>query len=132
MRMHSPLQNTSSSDSHKSSPSSSITSGHRFSRALDSFDREDDSGSSVLVSFGVGYTGVLKDCFDHPENFILPSEGSRNHYQSARPDRSVGRLLLWSTETCVQKDSRKYGCDLAGVTEEEEILLPDHLITGYQ
>jgi hypothetical protein len=131
--IHSPSQKTWNNDSRKSSQSS-ITSFQHFSRVSDSLDREDDSNNSVLISFGVGYYGVVKDCINHPEDFILPSEGARNHSQPACPDKSTGRLLLWSTETFARKEPSKCECtcNIPELDEEDEMELPDHLVSGYQ
>ena len=57
-----------------------------------------DTSHSVLVSFGGGYKGVVRNCQDCPENFLLPSEGNKTNTQQSKPDRSIVNLLLWSTE----------------------------------
>ena len=91
----------------------------------DSFDRDGNTSNSILVSFGVGFNGIVKDCHTHPEDFLLPSEGSRKVYQPACPDRTTGRLLLWSTETCVRREPIKGEYDIPELDEEEVMVLPD-------
>lgn len=133
----SPNQNqkpNSSTESLRNLSSSSSTSSFRqTSRGLSSLDADDGARHSVLVSFGVGYKGVVGDHSEHPENFILPSDGSRNSYQPAIPDRTSGCLLLWSTEASERKESDQ--CLSAGipeVDETKELSMPDEVATAYQ
>ena len=125
------LSSTSSvqSWSGKGSSSDSLRSqGTSHPRILhnDSFTSEDGSTNSILVSFGVGYKGVVRDCYAHPESFILPSEGNRVNHQLARLNKSLGCLLLWSTEVC---NKNKINSNLQNLSEEEE--LPDDIVTSY-
>lgn len=53
---------------------------------------------SVLLSFGLGYRGVVGDSDNCPQQFILPSTGKKIATKSARPVANDGHLLLWSTE----------------------------------
>lgn len=57
----------------------------------------------VLLSFGVGYRGVVGDSENCPQIFTLPSDGKKVLSKPARPSVKDGHLLLWSTEHC-----RKY------------------------
>ena len=61
------------------------------------------SDRSVLLSFGVGYRGVVGDSENCPQIFTLPSDGKKVLSKPARPSVKDGHLLLWSTEHC-----RKY------------------------
>ena len=93
-----------------------------------SVDCEEDINNSVLVSFGVGYRGVVGDCTTCPENFMLPSEGSKTFTQSATPNRSIGYLLLWSTEI----EEKKVFDDLDLIEcDEDEDILPDNVVEAY-
>lgn len=97
----------------------------------DSLSPEDYCKNSILVSFGVGFKGVMRDCADHPENLILPSEGSRTSFQPALPDRDVGYLLLWSTEVATKKEQPdKHATELPEMEEKEELSLPDDIVAG--
>ena len=58
------------------------------------------SDRSVLLSFGVGYRGVVGDSENCPQNFTLPSDGKKVLTKPARPSVRDGHLLLWSTEHC--------------------------------
>ena len=58
----------------------------------------------ILMSFGLGYRGVVETCKNCPETFILPYSYSPcsccNHFfTKTRPSPSTGYLLLWSTES---------------------------------
>ena len=89
---------------------------------------EDDYTRSVLLSFGVGYRGVIGESTSFPENFMLPSENTKTFSQSAVPDRTIGFLLLWSKE-CEKKDSAKF-TDLLEIDEQDSIL-SENLIQGF-
>ncbi len=114
---------------------SSLSSLNRLQSSRDSFDAGDDGTSnSVLVSFGVGYNGVVRDSPNHPDSFVLPSEGTRNLTQSALPDKSVGYLLLWSTETDKRAECNECEFnihDIDEIDENEELSLPDDVVTSY-
>jgi hypothetical protein len=71
-------------------------------RSMRSFDSA-PSDRSVLLSFGVGYRGVVGDSENCPQIFTLPSDGKKVLSKPARPSVKDGHLLLWSTEHC-----RKY------------------------
>lgn len=89
----------------------------------ESFDCDDNMNSSVLVSFGVGYRGVVGDCTTCPENLMLPSDGSKINSQPAMPNRSLGYFLLWSTEVDEKKEF--HDTDLV---ECDEDILSDNVI----
>ncbi len=108
----------------RGSSSNDSLSHSRSLHSNDSFSNEDGSTNSVLVSFGVGYKGVVGDCLEHPENFILPSEGHRTNQQPARMQRALGCLLLWSTEVCNKKTVQSF-------PELEEEALPDDVVSSY-
>lgn len=119
-----------------SSSSTTPSSLRQASRGMSSMDGDDGARNSVLVSFGVGYKGVVGDHPEHPESFILPSDGSRNSYQPAKPDRSTGCLLLWSTEASETSLKDSDQCLSAGIPEVdetgEELSMPDNVATAYQ
>lgn len=71
-------------------------------RSMRSFESV-PSDRSVLLSFGVGYRGVVGDSENSPQIFTLPSDGKKVLSKPARPSVKDGHLLLWSTEHC-----RKY------------------------
>ena len=71
-------------------------------RSMRSFESV-SSDRSVLLSFGVGYRGVVGDSENSPQIFTLPSDGKKVLSKPARPSVKDGHLLLWSTEYC-----RKY------------------------
>ena len=58
------------------------------------------SERSVLISFGVGYRGVVGDSENCPPAFTLPSDGKKILTKPAKPCAKDGHLLLWSTEHC--------------------------------
>ena len=121
----------SSSDSVKSL----YTHSAKMLQSSDSFSNEDGSTNSVLVSFGVGYKGVVRDCYEHPESFILPSEGHRTSHQQARMSRALGCLLLWSTEVCSSNKPvvlDKTSPNMQEFPELEEMVLPDDIASSYQ
>lgn len=68
-------------------------------RSMRSFDSV-PSDRSVLLSFGVGYRGVVGESENCPQNFTLPSDGKKVLTKPARPSVRDGHLLLWSTEHC--------------------------------
>ena len=68
-------------------------------RSIRSFDSI-PSDRSVLISFGVGYRGVVGDSENSPQIFTLPSEGKKILTKPAKPSARDGHLLLWSTEHC--------------------------------
>ena len=121
--------------------SSSVSSLRSTPRSQSSLDAAagDEMRHSVLISFGVGYKGVVGDHSEHPESFILPSDGSRNNYQPAKPDRSTGCLLLWSTEEASKSRKDPDQCLSAGIPEvgipeadeTEELSMPDDVATAY-
>ena len=61
---------------------------------------------SVLISFGVGYRGVVGNSVNVPPVFTLPSDGKKILTKPSKPSAKDGHLLLWSTEHC----SRFSGC----------------------
>lgn len=57
---------------------------------------------SVLMSFGIGYRGVVGPHKNHPDSFLLPSGLTSctcctHFFIQARPSPSTGYLLMWST-----------------------------------
>ena len=68
-------------------------------RSMRSFDSV-SSDRSVLLSFGVGYRGVVGDSENCPQIFTLPSDGKKVLTKPAKPCARDGHLLLWSTEHC--------------------------------
>ena len=92
----------------------------------ESFNDEDVASNSVLISFGGGYKGVVKG-EEFPENFILPSEGNKTCNRSSLPDKAIGHLLLWSTETGFKAECTEE-CNF-DEAEELTLLSPD-LIGG--
>lgn len=104
--------------------------GHHLLKAMSSQD-QDSSSNSILVSFGVGFKGTVGNCPDHPENFLLPSEGSKVSYQAAVPEKEACYLLLWSTEvsnTPKTTKDKSVKCEI--LNESEELSFPDNAITG--
>ena len=65
------------------------------------------SERSVLISFGVGYRGVVGESTNCPHVFTLPSDGKKILTKPSKPNAQDGHLLLWSTEHC----SKFSGCD---------------------
>lgn len=131
------LQYSSSNESIKSMGSAFFQSP----RGSESFTGEDGPSNSILISFGVGYKGTVRDCFDHPDSFLLPSEGSRMNHQPVLPDIDMNTLLLWSTEVTgmCRRDGEgegegKCGFDIPELDEkaeeELEMALPDDIVTG--
>lgn len=117
------------SDSLKSPRAPPLSHTRSSTGSYGSFACEDEINSSVLVSFGAGYRGVTGDCTACPENFMLPSEGSKTSTQPATPDRSIGYLLLWSTEVDEKKECSKFqDNDLVECDEEP---LPDDIVEAY-
>ena len=51
---------------------------------------------SVLVSFGIGYRGVVGDSENCPQVFTLPSDGKKK--KPSKPSAEDSHLLLWSVE----------------------------------
>ena len=68
-------------------------------KSLTSFESL-SSERSVLISFGVGYRGVVGDSENCPLAFTLPSDGKSILTKPAKPCAKDGHLLLWSTEHC--------------------------------
>ena len=73
-------------------------------RSLSSLDSE----RSMLISFGIGYSGVVGNSVNSPKMFILPSDRKRILTQPAKPNPNDVYLLLWSIE-------REY-CDSSAAT----------------
>ena len=69
-------------------------------RSLRSLDSTVSSERSVLISFGVGYRGVVGESENCPSAFTLPSDGKKILTKPAKPCAKDGHLLLWSTERC--------------------------------
>lgn len=62
---------------------------------------------SVLMSFGIGYRGVVGSHKNHPDSFLLPSSLTScpcctHFFIQAQPSPSTGYLLLWSMESSCQ------------------------------
>ena len=79
------------------------------------------SDRSVLLSFGVGYRGVVGDSENCPQNFTLPSDGKKVLTKPARPSVRDGHLLLWSTEHC-SKYSNAPNLMTAGSFQIDEVI----------
>lgn len=91
------------SGSRRPSRSESVRSS--TSKSSVSYETQDDTGHSVLISFGGGYKGVARDCQDCPEDFLLPSEGNKINTQPSRSDKDTVNLLLWSIDE-VEEDNK--------------------------
>ena len=119
------------------SPSPSTDSLKSFSSfrktSNSSLNLDDEPCNSIMASFGVGFQGVVKDHTNHPEHFILPSEGNRNNFQVARPKQDAWYLLLWSTETYDKKPELENPAKdtIPEVDEDEEGVLPDDMVSAY-
>ena len=97
---------------------------HKLSKSNSEDSQEGVSKNSILVSFGVGFKGTVSNYYNHPESFILPSEGSRTSSQPARPDRNAGYVLLWSTEVSKKRTEPQAYCEVK-LDENEELELPE-------
>jgi len=93
---------SSSEDSSVASPLIQIN--HRNSTT--SIDETLPQDRSLLLSFGMGYRGIVGHSPNHPNVFILPSESTvtcsglpTSVSRVAKPSATVGHLLLWSAET---------------------------------
>ena len=91
-----------------------------------SFASEDEINHSMLISFGVGYRGVVVEGTSHPENLMLPSEGSKTCTQPAAPNKSIGCILLWSTEVNEKKEFQNMD-----LVECDEDILPDNIVEAF-
>ena len=89
-------------------------------RSIQSFSSV-PSDRSVLLSFGVGYRGVVGDSENCPQNFTLPSDGKKVLTKPARPSVKDGHLLLWSTEHC-SKYSNAPNLMTAGSFQIDEVI----------
>ena len=85
---------------------SSLTSKFNHKSSVPSIDETLPQDRKILLSFGMGYRGIVGSSPNHPHTFILPSDstasGSCNASSSprvAKPSANVVHLLLWSAET---------------------------------
>jgi len=92
-----------------------------------SFMSDEDNHSSLLVSFGIEYRGVIEESTNYPEKFMLPSENAKTPTQESIPDPTAGFLLLWSKES-EKRDIEYHDSDLLKMDEES---LHDNLVQGY-
>ena len=124
------------SPSLESSPSpgaDSLKSFSSFRKSNCSLNLDDEPSNSIMVSFGVGFHGVVRDNTNHPEQFLLPSEGNRNNLQTVRHKQNVWYLLLWSTETYEKTPELDNPAKdtIPEADEDEESILPDDVVTAY-
>ncbi len=108
---------------------SSTGKSRRRSSVGSSYTAEEDSGKSILVSFGRGYRGVVGESTSCPDDFMLPSENVKTSTLPATPDRTIGFLLLWSIEYEKRDNVKFQNSDLLGIDENGS--LPDELFQGY-
>ena len=112
--------------SRRDSGASNVRSPRTSVTSLRSFDELVPEDRSVLVSFGLGYSGVVGSSPNHPQVLQLPTEnGPLTHgyltsaTRLAKPSPSVGHLLLWSTEVDSLKGTYKNHC-LDALEEHQE------------
>ena len=86
--------------------SSSLISKLHHKTSTASIDEAITQDRSLLLSFGMGYRGIVGQSPNHPQVFILPSESAVTSSgmltsvgRVAKPSAAVGHLLLWSAET---------------------------------
>lgn len=89
-------------------PSESVSSSMSISSEFSNHER------AVLISFGVGYRGVIGEADNYPPTFMLPSEGTKNNTKFAKIPSSCGHLLLWSSKTTVTGSNNRDCTDSAG------------------
>ena len=98
----------------------SQTSGKSI-RSMDSITSE----RSVLISFGIGYRGVVGESENCPQVFTLPSDGKKLHTKPAKPSAKDGHLLLWSTEHCSRytySSCSKFNLTTAGSFQVDDVI----------
>ena len=79
------------------------------------------SERSILISFGVGYRGVVGESENCPPVFSLPSDGKKILTKPSKPNAQDGHLLLWSTEHC----SRFSSCESPKLMKGASFLIDD-------
>ena len=96
----------------------SLASKYHHKSSASSIDETLPQDRKILLSFGMGYRGIVGSSPNHPHTFILPSDSTASggyvassSPRVAKPSSTVVHLLLWSAETTPSAQKSAPGFD---------------------
>ena len=96
----------------------SLASKYHHKSSASSIDEMITQDRKILLSFGMGYRGIVGSSPNHPHTFILPSDSTASggyvassSPRVAKPLATVVHLLLWSAETTPSAQKSASGFD---------------------